>query len=336
MAPSNEASRSVPSGAGTSTDDTSTKSEASRPPPVQNATDSGTQDELLLDFAMDEVDEPWGDFWLDGASDHLLWDTPEHSVHCDSEDVSDALFEELSDDDIVVSSFSQFSAEQLPNLGTSKAGAVAMAMSFAIAHGLTWSALGDLTTLVNKIAGTEDLPRSKYMFRKLWSTKKSDLVKYWYFCETCDGVLKVERSAGHCNACETTQSPATLHSRQSFFVTFNLHRQLCTLIEKTKTSFAEGPLGRRRQRRDTVSDITNAACFKELAEEAEFGKDDLTLNINTDGSPVFKSSKMSVWPLQFIVNELPPPVRFQHPTNVSRTMVWKAGLKNASVPLQIC
>ncbi|KAH9382905.1 hypothetical protein HPB48_023530 [Haemaphysalis longicornis] len=52
---------------------------------------------------------------------------------------------ELSDDDIVVYSFSQFSAEQLPNLGTSKAGAVAMAMSFAIAHGLTWSALGDLS-----------------------------------------------------------------------------------------------------------------------------------------------------------------------------------------------
>ncbi|KAH9379026.1 hypothetical protein HPB48_010120 [Haemaphysalis longicornis] len=96
------------------------------------------------------------------------------------------------------------SAEQLPNLGTSKAGAVAMAMSFAVAHGLTWSALGDLATLVNKIVGTEVLPRSKYMFRKPWSTKKSDLVKYWYFCETCHGVLKVEGSAGLCDVCETT------------------------------------------------------------------------------------------------------------------------------------
>ncbi|KAH9379025.1 hypothetical protein HPB48_010121 [Haemaphysalis longicornis] len=88
---------------------------------------------------------------------------------------------------------------------------------------------------------------------------------------------------------------------------------MCTLIEKTKTSLTEGLLARRGQRRDTVSDITNAACFKELSEEAEFGKDDLTLNIYMDGSPVFKSSKMSVWPLQFIVNELPPPLRFQRP-----------------------
>ncbi|KAH9379027.1 hypothetical protein HPB48_010119 [Haemaphysalis longicornis] len=74
VAPTNEASRSVASGAGTSTDDISTKSEASRspPPPGQNATDSGTEDELLFDCAMDEVDEPWGDFWLDGASDDPL------------------------------------------------------------------------------------------------------------------------------------------------------------------------------------------------------------------------------------------------------------------------
>ncbi|KAH9375153.1 hypothetical protein HPB48_016813 [Haemaphysalis longicornis] len=82
---------------------------------------------------MDEVDEPWGDFWLDGASDHLLWDTPEHSVHCDIQ---------------------RRTAAKSGNF--QGPGTVAMAMSFAIAHGLTWSALGDLTTLVNKIAGTED------------------------------------------------------------------------------------------------------------------------------------------------------------------------------------
>ncbi|KAH9382505.1 hypothetical protein HPB48_001137 [Haemaphysalis longicornis] len=60
-----------------------------------------------------------------------------------------------------------------------------MAMSFAIAHGLTWSALGDLAKLVNSIAGMEVLPRSEYMFRKLWSAQKEDVVRYWYRCEQC-------------------------------------------------------------------------------------------------------------------------------------------------------
>lgn len=311
--PRNGASCSVSSDAGTSAE-----SEASRSPPVQNATcDDGTEDGRLFDCTteqdctMDE-DQPWGDFWLDDANDEPLWDAPTQSVDCGSGDVPNELFEDLSEDEILVSSFAQLSAEQLPNLGTSKAGAVAMAMSFVVAHGLTWSALGDLATLINKIVGMEVLPRSKYMFRKLWSTKNSDLVKHWYVCETCEGVLNVEGDAGICDVCETTESLATLRSRQSFFVTLNLERQLCTLIEKTKESLAEG-LAQRGQPRDTVSDITNAASFKELAEEVELGKDDLTLNINTDGSPVFKSSRMSVWPLQFIINELPPSVRFQHP-----------------------
>ncbi|XP_075534347.1 uncharacterized protein LOC142568171 [Dermacentor variabilis] len=39
---------------------------------------------------------------------------------------------------------------------------------------------------------------------------------------------------------------------------------------------------------------------------------DLTIVINTDGSPLYKSSNSSIWPIQFIVNELPPRERLQH------------------------
>ncbi|KAG0445061.1 hypothetical protein HPB47_000571 [Ixodes persulcatus] len=39
---------------------------------------------------------------------------------------------------------------------------------------------------------------------------------------------------------------------------------------------------------------------------------DLTITFNTDGSPLYKSSRASVWPVQFIVNELPPSERFNH------------------------
>ncbi|KAH9378023.1 hypothetical protein HPB48_022694 [Haemaphysalis longicornis] len=39
---------------------------------------------------------------------------------------------------------------------------------------------------------------------------------------------------------------------------------------------------------------------------------DLTFTLNTDESPVLKSSKTSVWPLQFTLNELPPTARLKH------------------------
>ncbi|OXU17411.1 hypothetical protein TSAR_006242 [Trichomalopsis sarcophagae] len=39
----------------------------------------------------------------------------------------------------------------------------------------------------------------------------------------------------------------------------------------------------------------------------------LTATFNSDGSPVFKSSKFSVWPIQMNVNEVPPAVRTKRP-----------------------
>ncbi|KAL3195035.1 hypothetical protein MRX96_015993 [Rhipicephalus microplus] len=72
-----------------------------------------------------------------------------------------------SEDEILATAFGKLSSEKHPNLGTSKAGAAAMAMSFAIAHGLTWIGLGDLDKLVNNIAGVNILPKSKYTFRKI-------------------------------------------------------------------------------------------------------------------------------------------------------------------------
>lgn len=36
----------------------------------------------------------------------------------------------------------------------------------------------------------------------------------------------------------------------------------------------------------------------------------LSLQVNTDGVAVFRSSKFSIWPVYFIVNELPPNCRY--------------------------
>ncbi|XP_037503341.2 uncharacterized protein LOC119378205 [Rhipicephalus sanguineus] len=46
---------------------------------------------------------------------------------------------------------------------------------------------------------------------------------------------------------------------------------------------------------------------------------DITLTINLDGSPVFNSSKFSIWPVQTIINELPPGLRSK---NVTVATLW--------------
>ena len=47
-----------------------------------------------------------------------------------------------------------------------------------------------------------------------------------------------------------------------------------------------------------------AKRYKEI--EKSFGNNLISLILNADGAPVFKSSKTSVWPLMCLVSELPP------------------------------
>ncbi|KAG0436799.1 hypothetical protein HPB47_017753 [Ixodes persulcatus] len=63
---------------------------------------------------------------------------------------------------------------------------------------------------------------------------------------------------------------------------------------------------------DVIQDITSAAGYRHLQQSGLHEWTDLTITFNTDGSPLYKSSRASVWPVQFIVNELPPSERFNH------------------------
>ena len=42
----------------------------------------------------------------------------------------------------------------------------------------------------------------------------------------------------------------------------------------------------------------------------------ISLTMNYDGAPKFQSSGMQVWPVQFIINELPPQVRYINVLNI--------------------
>lgn len=177
-----------------------------------------------------------------------------------------------------------------------------MAMSFCVAHGLSWSALGDLAKLVNNVAGMKVLPRSQYMFTKLWATQKDDLVQYWYRCTECDSVLEDQNGDCVCEVCDMKVPASDLHAK-SHFITLDTRKQLHMLIEETQEIIAGALTARNERCDDVITDITNGASFSHLQQQVDgLRQDDLTLTINTDGSHVLKSSKMSVWPIQFTLN----------------------------------
>lgn len=65
------------------------------------------------------------------------------------------------------------------------------------------------------------------------------------------------------------------------------------------------------RRENNYSDICDGELYRNLASESILqGISYVTLTFNTDGIPVFHSSKYSLWPLHLIVNEFPMYQRF--------------------------
>ena len=75
-----------------------------------------------------------------------------------------------------------------------------------------------------------------------------------------------------------------------------------------------------------ISDITSVKLYNELVEQHNFSNNDLSLTWNTNGIPIFESSSYSIWPIQSVVNELPPHLRQK---NVLLHGLWFANKKPA-------
>lgn len=70
---------------------------------------------------------------------------------------------------------------------------------------------------------------------------------------------------------------------------------------RTKLNFR---LGRKKKSEDNIEDIYDGKLYKQY-DEILFNRNNVSFIWNTDGVPLFKSSKTSMWPLYYVINELP-------------------------------
>ena len=54
----------------------------------------------------------------------------------------------------------------------------------------------------------------------------------------------------------------------------------------------------RNQAGGPISDVTSSVLYQELLSKHNFSNNDFSLTWNTDGIPVFESSRFSIWPIQ--------------------------------------
>ncbi|XP_075534224.1 uncharacterized protein LOC142568027 [Dermacentor variabilis] len=207
---------------------------------------------------------------------------------------------------------------------------LALAVNFAIEYKLPWKAVEALQRLLAYVLRRCDLPVTKFLFRK--NTGISiDAAKFHFYCNDCKSLvaetsgLLAERNGtrGSCSVCTKGYCGREMMRDGHFFVSLPLRQQLVSLLSTQELAVTL------RERLDHIEDRCKSSVTNEMlditdgkayrAMRQKLNKYDLSLTVNSDGSPLFKSSKYSIWPVQVTVNELPPHTRGKH---VFTTTLW--------------
>lgn len=169
-----------------------------------------------------------------------------------------------------------------------------MLLKFALKNNLTFSALTSMIEMVNLFFERAVLPQSKYALGKVFS--ETGISMNFYFC--CDKCLTVTRQAeqGSTVLCPTCNQALTSSSvtDTSFFVLLDPAPQLQKVLKGCSILDLSKPL----ESVDVISDIWDGEMYREFVASTMDAGHRISLTLNADGTPLFKSSGTGIWPIQ--------------------------------------
>nr|XP_021326613.1 uncharacterized protein LOC110438464 [Danio rerio] len=257
-------------------------------------------------------------------SDLLVLDEPEENTFSTSSEDTDGTDSESDDPTPTDDPLKKIGTDKgmdniLKSTGSiTKAEALLLIMTHAAVHNITGCQLDDLLTLINFLFGNDVVPGSKHLFNKVFKNN-SEIVDFHLYCQACKchlGTQKqvTDQNINQCPSCSETVDITTLNNG-SFFINVPVAPQIQNLLENPEI---QKHLGYRFDRphsvENVISDIFDGAFYEKLSEPGGIlsNSNNFSYNFNSDGSPVFKSSKFSIWPIHLHLNELPPKIRFKH------------------------
>ena len=183
-------------------------------------------------------------------------------------------------------------------------GVMVLLTLFAIKYDLTGEAITHLLQLITLILPSgnilpDTLKKFKAYFRKL----DNPFIVHHY-CAFC--LSYVDKQATFCPNTACLKELSARHAK-AYFIEIPIVQQLATFFSRSGFySSIQHRFQREKKNRNNVEDIYDGLLYKKLASEGILSSpDNLSFLMNTDGVPVFKSSKVSIWPLYLIINELP-------------------------------
>lgn len=196
-------------------------------------------------------------------------------------------------------------------------------VSYILKYNLTATAGKDLLFLLQSLfPGNTNFQNMKY--EHLLSKVSKNEPKVMHYCGVCNGVFPDDPDVFQCTLADCpglrykgTVANQKKQGRQPLcsFVIADIESQLRSLVErnniwedikKTKQYVESNP------EPTTINDITDGTGYREHSKPGGclHGANKLSCIFNTDGVPLFNSSKVKLWPIFLCINELPPAQRF--------------------------
>ena len=184
-----------------------------------------------------------------------------------------------------------------------------MAMcAFATHHNLSDAGFRHLIKLMGLHIPGENLMETNIDTLKQMCGFGDDFLYYHLYCNVCKKLF-----SGDIDNCKTPGCSGKKEKNSSnYFLTGSMQTQCKEILEREGIWTSIQQYSQRGQEHTTISDIIDGEEYKKLKAPGGFLTDpnNLTLSLFTDGIPLFQSSKVSLWPVYLIVNELPPKQRF--------------------------
>ncbi|XP_057211909.1 uncharacterized protein LOC130567659 isoform X2 [Triplophysa rosa] len=185
-------------------------------------------------------------------------------------------------------------------------------LCYALRHTTTKSALSDLLDLINLHCpeGTNGVPSSLYKFLKTFDCNSFEIM---CICPKCHHYLGNE-VPDCCASCGSELGDMnSLVKSGNIFLKVSIRKQLEEkMLDTTFRAALDYKWTRGKSSPDSVQDIFDGAMYKSVDPLNDPDQFNLSLTWNIDGIHIFKSSPFHIWPIQIIINELPPHMRSRH------------------------
>jgi hypothetical protein len=176
--------------------------------------------------------------------------------------------------------------------------------SYISKYHLTLKAQDDLLRLLQlHIPLNTSIPSSVYSFRKISSLNPHRIrMIFNYFCPRCFIHLPDENIEICINkSCEISFEKLSL----PYFITLPIAEQLRNLLRRPNLYMSMLQTKNRPCQAGKITDISDGLLYQSILLNNGLLPNAISLTMNTDGVAVYKSTKHSIWPVLFIVNELP-------------------------------